>query len=264
MNSTAYLPARQIDWITRVDLSTVARLVADVIDRAPRNAPEAWWGNARIADAIGYSVRTVQAAIRELKDKGLVAIVRDYSLKTRRRIVLLWRKPAEQPTTPEPQPEPTEGAMAHVPADLRLRVEPEPIRPAAAPAPQVDAARGRDEAPAAEGRKATPEEVERVVSEAAKVPGSTRAKAVRLAKACRLSTVEAAVRRAIDRGMGWGWVTATARAWAVEGVPGYAAEEEPAESQADAIMRLFGPGGAYAEPKVDMRLAGIFTYGDDD
>jgi len=52
-----------------------------------------------IAEQVGLCVRTVRQCIRELELKGLVRVERDYSLISRRRIILLWRAPS--PVAPD-------------------------------------------------------------------------------------------------------------------------------------------------------------------
>lgn len=259
----------RIDWLTRTDLEPKMRQVCEYLDRAPRKCREAWWSAERIARDLGegFSVATVRVILRKLTLRGLIAVVVDYGLRTRRAIVLLWRKAAEPvvghaPTSDVMKYEVTQAAdpaaiaQAHAEGAMRddlRRVRREDV-PTAAPAAVAEAAppvpsRGGD----AEARKATPEEVGELMEAAAKVEGSTPDKARTLARLCTLTVVLAAARRAAAKGMGWGWVVQTAKAWRAEGVPDYARADAPRErSQAEIIAELFGPGGKYAEPTIDL------------
>lgn len=243
----------RIDWLTRTDLEPKMRQVCEYLDRAPRKCREAWWSAERIARDLGegFSVATVRVILRKLTLRGLIAVVVDYGLRTRRAIVLLWRKAAEP--APHPEPAPQEAPQMETVRDDLRRVRREDVQPAA-PAAVAEAAppvpsRGGD----AEARKATPEEVGELMEAAAKVEGSTPEKARTLARLCTLTVVLAAARRAAAKGMGWGWVVQTAKAWRAEGVPDYARADAPRErTQAEIIAELFGPGGKYAEPTIDL------------
>jgi len=51
-----------------------------------------WHSAETLAQRLGLSVRSIRRALAELADAGLIRIVRDYALRTRRRIVLAWRE----------------------------------------------------------------------------------------------------------------------------------------------------------------------------
>lgn len=224
MNYTPSVDGRQrkIDWTMRDDLRPITRLVAEYLDRLRRSLTEAWWSAERIAKDLGLSVSSIRSALTELSLKGLVEIVRDYSLKTRRAIRLLWRVESPAPAVEAVEPEPDEGAMNHAEPVRDVR-RPSPSPAAAAPA-EVDAPGERDEA----ARKATQEEVAGLLNDAAKVPGSTPEKAKALARVATLSVVRAAAKYAAKAGKGWAWVSVVAPAWRTEGVPDYATEARPA------------------------------------
>jgi hypothetical protein len=260
----------RIDWLTRTDLEPKMRQVCEYLDRATRKCREAWWSAERIARDLGegFSVATVRVILRKLTLRGLIAVVVDYGLKTRRAIVLLWRKAAEPvvghaPTSDVMKYEVTQAAdpaaiaQAHAEGAMRddlRRVRREDVPANAAPAAAAEAAppvpsRGGD----AEARKATPEEKAELISEALKVKGATRPKVWLLATNVGISVLLPCVRWAAAKGKGWRWVEAVAPAWKQEGVPEDAMSPPARErSQAEIIAELFGPGGKYAESTFDM------------
>lgn len=89
----------RFDFVSQTALSPTARLVAAVLDRTRREHGECWLANKTLAGKIGRSVRTVQLALKELAKAKLIEIARAYWLRSRRRILLLWRRDA-LPETP--------------------------------------------------------------------------------------------------------------------------------------------------------------------
>lgn len=235
MNTTSrrYTSQRKIAWTYRTDLSDGARQVAQAIDDlTPTMHPECWCGNERIAALLKRSLAWVQSKLRELELKGLITRVADYALATRRRIVLLWRKPAE-PITPEPE----EEHMNHAPV-----VASEPAR--VAPDERHE---GEQDAPKAEGRKATPEEVASLVRQAAKLGNPSRRWVLDVARKYGYRNVAKAVDRAVETGKRrFGWVLSAVEAWAQNGMPEWLVSDDDrrAESAAQAY-EVFGPGGEY-------------------
>jgi|GEM_PF-6497316 len=81
----------RFDFLGSVELSPTARLVGELLNRTRPQHGEAWLSNKTIAAKIGRSIRTVQLALKELAQADLIRVCKDYALKTRRRIHLLWR-----------------------------------------------------------------------------------------------------------------------------------------------------------------------------
>lgn len=85
-------PSRCPDPADVPGLTANARELLRQLDKlTAKKHAECWFSAERLADAIGCCAATVRSGLRLLEAVGLVRIVRDYSLKVRRRIVLLWR-----------------------------------------------------------------------------------------------------------------------------------------------------------------------------
>lgn len=74
----------------RLGLSPTARLLLDKLPRLAKGHGECWCGNKALAKILGCCVKTVKNALRALEDAGLIERCRDYHLRSRRRIRLLW------------------------------------------------------------------------------------------------------------------------------------------------------------------------------
>jgi hypothetical protein len=80
------------DFILDTALSDRARLLAQLINRLVRRCyTDCLCATATLAKKLGWSERKVNLAVHELAGHGLVEVVRDYGLRTRRRIRLVWR-----------------------------------------------------------------------------------------------------------------------------------------------------------------------------
>lgn len=220
-STTRSYASQRIDWSTRTDLSVGARHVAAILDRTGRFFSSSWFSAGRIADALGMAVSTVRLKLRELELRGLVSIVKDYGLKTRRRVVLLWRE------QPQPQTD-NEGAVSHDP-----------------PAPIVHAERAPDPSPP-QGGQASAEEVAAILKQASSLGNPSRRWVSDSCQAYGARVVAQAVAYAVRKGKRrFGWAVEAAKAWAVEGVPEYAlSEAERVESEVAAIFAAFGPPAA--------------------
>ncbi len=64
----------------------------DVLESLSRGHDEAWASTRTLAARLKLTVRAVHVRLSRLVMHGLVERVWDYSLKTRRRLVLLWRR----------------------------------------------------------------------------------------------------------------------------------------------------------------------------
>jgi DNA-binding Lrp family transcriptional regulator len=216
-------------------LSTTARDVAEVLNTAPSKYGECWLSTERIAELIGKSVATVLKKLRELELKGLIARVVDYGLKTRRRIVLLWRE--------QPNPEPVEETMSHAgePTDA----------PGVAPHAEAPRAQEPRETPQASPRKATAEEVDALVKRASKLGSPSRRWVTDVARKYGVRLTSKAVDHAVAKGKTrFGWVCEAVKAWTAEGVPTHLEDDADVDrrishwdKQAEDIRRIFGPGG---------------------
>jgi hypothetical protein len=200
----------QPDFLTFTEISMGPRNLAMVLNRAPKQFTDAVWGNQRLADALGVCVSTVERYLSKLEAAGLIQIVKDYALATRRRIVLLWRKPAvEVPSAPVAVP---------VPALPAVVCEPPPPE-----------------------RKATEAEVSRVVEKAEKLFGSPmRKRVISLAQETRLSWVEQACDMAAElhHVKSWGWVITVCRNWLLDPPPVKQSYREQMKAGIAAVMAL--------------------------
>lgn len=202
-----------------------------MLDTAPSSYTECWLGNERIASLLGRSVGWVQAMLRELEVKGLIHRVADYALATRRRIVLLWRRPAEPTTTPEPE----EEHMTHA------VVTPEPARVAS-----DEHREGVPHQAATPGRTATPEEVAALVRRASQLGNPSKRWVLDVARKYGYRNVAKAVDRAVEKGKRrFGWVLSAVEGWAQNGMPDYLLDDDDRRAESVAqVHEIFGPGGA--------------------
>lgn len=215
---------RQVLLCTMTSFSPTSRLVLSYMDSCPRKYIDCLWSCERIAEAVGCSVRAVQAAIQAAELAGLIEVIKDTSLRVGRRLRLLWRLkplvrteevadvPAVELCSPVVLPGPGQVAAA----------APRPLRAAApteAPVPPEDDRRGEGaEAPT---RAATREEVDEVARKASaefRVPRREVVKAAR--RAGRLSWVPRAMSEAKKSGArGWGLVLRILDDWRETGGP---------------------------------------------
>jgi hypothetical protein len=117
-------------------LSDRAARLAEVLDAKVRRCfADCLYATSTLARWLGWSARKVQLAVRELADHGLVEVVRDYGLKTRRRIRLRWRVFLETRPAPVPAPVPAPDASMSASAfgecqtEFALTSEPPPDPP---------------------------------------------------------------------------------------------------------------------------------------
>ena len=86
------------DFLTMTGLSPLARLLGQLLERLRRGHREVWHATKTLAARLGRSVRSVQLALRELIDAGLVAYHRDYSKTSRHRLELAWVEGSPEPS----------------------------------------------------------------------------------------------------------------------------------------------------------------------
>ncbi len=67
------------------------RATMRLLERLAGVHAEVWHSTKTIAAKLGIEVRSAQLRLRRLIDLGLLKRVRDYSVKTRRRLAILWR-----------------------------------------------------------------------------------------------------------------------------------------------------------------------------
>ena len=236
MNTTSrYYPSQPA--IHEQDLPPAALRVLDYLEKRTRGLTEWWESAATIAAKLSrfkaIAERTVQAALKALREAGLIDYATNYGLKTRRAIVMLWRvnaQPSESVSQPsESQAKSSESAHA---VD-RAEPDADPL-PKAASRAEAEAPR-EPEAPEAAavpveagevtktGRKATPEEVAKLIEDARRLRGSDPASVKALCKLHTFSVVRAAVSFALANGkQTWVWAMKAAAGWSREGVPDYA------------------------------------------
>jgi hypothetical protein len=73
-------------------LKPTDRALVMELDRLSKGHLECWAATRTLADAIQCCERTVRSALARLAELGVVEIVRDYTIRSRRRIVLAWRR----------------------------------------------------------------------------------------------------------------------------------------------------------------------------
>lgn len=81
--------------VATMGLPPMARLAIPVLERLAKGHDTCLSATRTIAAKLNCSERTARNALNALQAAGLVEIVRDYSLRTRRRIVLVWRTNGE-------------------------------------------------------------------------------------------------------------------------------------------------------------------------
>lgn len=246
-----------LDFCRRADLSSTAKLLAEVLERETRpRFGHSLLSTETLGVLIGRSVRTVQLALAELGRRGLVAVRRcrrwlGLVVNSGHVISLLWRaepllsgamdcaSPAQWIAPDFGPPTPpcivSEDGL-EIEADGTRTGDPDPTPPP----PDVS-----DPAPASR-RKATPDEVRAAVAKAASVlrvdVRSARARVVALARRWGLSWVVAALDRAARKQAFEplrnppGYVQRTLEGFEAEGGP--PAPPPPALSDEELLARL--------------------------
>lgn len=122
----------RFDFVGAIELSPTARLVGELLNRTRREHAECWLANKTIAARIGKSIRTVQLALKELERADLIQLTRAYWLKSRRRILLLWRGTTGPQTSPfddtncaqsAPEVAPSSALPPHPPIEVPEGIE---------------------------------------------------------------------------------------------------------------------------------------------
>lgn len=215
-------------------LSVFQRQILDLIRAKSHLKQGVCQATKTLAERFGVSVRYVQAAIKRLRELGLIDRVWDYGLRTRRRLYATGSQapsaaPEQPPETPPEAPpmnallcaESTNGsaltggfppirALKREERELndddpKVEIPPAPLPPSMPPDPSssFDPRKPKSE-PEPDRRKATPEEVAQVVGLAARIfPEVLHIEAQVKAEARRC-------RSASDEG-GLGWVEAALR-----------------------------------------------------
>src|SRR4051812_10706012 len=76
-----------------VRLNAASRFMLSMLDKMSKGHGECWSPNKSFVHALGCCERTIRGILKKLVASGLIRIVRDYSLRSRRRIILLWKNP---------------------------------------------------------------------------------------------------------------------------------------------------------------------------
>jgi hypothetical protein len=234
--------------VSSYDLNFTERAILGFIDRRTPNGKDCWMAAETIGKAIGRSARTVQAALTRFKRLRIIRTVTNYALRTRRAIILLWRRPAASPLIVNaeigghcPQKSaPADGLLPFMSfpegnteggnGDDEPPGEPEPIvesapAPASSSPPDCASLPPERETAVTETRPPDSIELKAVVSEAEKLfGGSLERKVVALAKQFSLDWVRRAIDQAVryrSRGkiVEWGLLIKICRDWLEEGGP---------------------------------------------
>jgi hypothetical protein len=192
-----------LGFLVHTNLSPSIRLIAEYLDRIKAGVKECWEAVETIARRLGLSKRTVQRGLKALELEGLVSLVKDTTLRTGRRIVMLWRQTDEHHVV-HTQPEPKQENAG-----------------ASGPPPSHEPEKRSKPGPTAEGRKASKDEVDKVVRKAeALFCCPMRHQVEKLARQSRLSWVDAALDQAKKYDAeSWGYVKTLIHAWGPDGPP---------------------------------------------
>lgn len=140
-----------LDWNT-LDVSPLCRCFIAELDKVPTKFRECWTTAEKLALRLKVSVRSIARAQSEAVAKGLVSVVRNYGLRARRALLLLWRSPAPAPvpavevaSAPDYAPAPVAQQKAPGPVAVD---PPQPERPRETPrrpsGPKVREATGQE------------------------------------------------------------------------------------------------------------------------
>jgi Helix-turn-helix domain len=229
-SSVAPTRKRFHDWVFDRKLSKTQRLIGACIDRLTKQGHEFWATNARIAELVGCSERSVQKALKRFTELGLIRVIRNAANKTGRAIQLLWRScqawvqtmfpfvqggakksRAERKTEPEIEVPPHTPPMC-VSEDLEKRTTTEP-----------DSSSSFLQSP--EGEKLLEQVVESVKPIFKGNAKIARTEVRRFAQKCDLLHIEQAAVQAIAKGCGFGYVVNTLKNWEGTGPTGRALHE---------------------------------------
>jgi hypothetical protein len=273
------------DFLSDHRLSKTQKIIGAILDRHTRRGHDCWLGTEKLAELAHCSKSAVTLALRAFRKLGIVRVIRNYRLRSRRAIVLLWRLATGGPGLPVAEgglsaksaPESSEeialspGGPPHTPPvegpDGAVGVVVSGDGPPPHP-PQVTPIGPRpDPDPAAE-----PETLpEPALAEAARVFGPDVAPRVRQAARTHApdwvvrAIGRAAALRERGREVTWGYVCHLLRAWVDEGgppslplapIPAVSPAERRAREVRESVQALYRPGGALYHTLADGATAG--------
>jgi hypothetical protein len=128
--------------------------MALLLDQIGKRRGEVCHGARSLGERLGWSVATVRRVLRRLAALGMIESVRDYALRTRRRIRLLWSTTTSATSA-------TSATSTFPAAALTPAVE-------SAPTPQPEPEPEKEPEPEPGQRKATKEEVAKLKADAEK------------------------------------------------------------------------------------------------
>jgi hypothetical protein len=188
------------------DLPPHARLLLPILERKAHGYAECWAKNATLCGLLRCCERTIRNALRALEDRGIIAIVRDYSLKSRRRIVLLWKKNRGL------FPSMAANTDSQVAANVAPQVSAPPYNPPVSVPDGEEEERGRESTPPPPSHPsgsiptvpiATPEQVQALATVAAKIiPSATPAWVEKQVGQWSLPWFRAAIAKTAAKGQG--------------------------------------------------------------
>lgn len=205
---------------------------------------ECWYSTARLADFLGKTERTVQSYLSWLERLGVVRVVRDYGLRSRHRIILLWRRgTAAGPLFPEP-PDFRQSAKKISPSG-EPPLEPPLEEPEGATSETTDA----EPVVVTSVASPDPEETKTIAAEVQAAFNTTATAAIAQAKALLSVYCPDWVRRAIDvtkaaaaageiQKSVWGYLRGVLGNWQREGGPAPAAERIRASKWQELLANL--------------------------
>jgi hypothetical protein len=253
-DAIAPAPRRLFDRLLAIEgLTQTDRLIALALDRHTRLGHDCWCATATIARWVNRSVSTVRAALARLRASGLVRVVRNYMLRSRRAIVLLWREPeasaqSAERALPESDLAPNSSVLPHRELGTSVAAPPHP--------PCIELNEVRSEVSSAAGANAPPSRAvpslhpecaetgdasRSVVTEAERLFGNgAAARARALVKRYGTEWVQRALDRAArlrarGRAVVWGYVATCLFHWSEEGGP---PPEAVAQPPRDELLRL--------------------------